>query len=179
MLIEAGGMDPDKNIVLPRYVKVQWFLLTLIYPLIILTSILRWAVDTGEPYQYVSNGADVHVHGVGLAFVIADFIFIANPYRLQHMIYPMVTALVYTMFTLIYYFAGGTNEHHAERIRDGDTYIYRESLDWGRYPRTTAFFMFFMIILAVPLAHLFMYLLFKFKQLLIEWYYFNRQKRQL
>ncbi|XP_072040345.1 protein rolling stone-like [Amphiura filiformis] len=176
-LIEAGGTDPNKEYILPVYVKFTWYLKSSIYPAIILTSFLRWGADTGEPYQYSTNAVDVHVHGVGLAFVIVDFILISSPYRLQHVIYPMTAALGYYMFTLIYFFAGGTNGHHANREIDGDTYLYREKLDWGRFPRTTVFIAFMMLFVAIPLTHLFIYLLFKLKQLMIEWYYFNKHKR--
>ena len=156
--------------------KVTWLLKNFIYPAIILTSFLRWGIDTGEPGQYESNAADVHVHGVGLVIVAVDFIVIASPYRLQHVVYPLIPVVSYYTMTLLYYVAGGTNEHHSNKDVDGDTYLYREKLDWGRYPKTTGFFMLIMVFAGVPIVHICIYFLFKLKGNLIEWYYFCKDQ---
>ena len=145
------------------------------YPALMMTTITRWAVDTGIPHQYSTNVIDVHHHGVGIVLLVIDFFLLASPFRLQHILYTPIGPLVWVMFTLIYFFAGGTNEHHLFEERDGNTYIYREHFDWGMYPRTTVVTSLMLIFAAFPFWHFFFYLLRKLRNTFIEWYNYDKQ----
>ncbi|XP_072045807.1 protein rolling stone-like [Amphiura filiformis] len=175
---QRSGKGPRKNITLPWYFKITWFLQNVFFSGIILTTFLRWGVDTGEKFQYTTSSGDIHAHGITLLMVFVDIILIASPHRIQHVVYVILVGVIYTAFSGIYYLAGGTNEHHTDKEMDGDTYVYREKLDWGRFPKTTAFFYFMLDFVAAPLLHLFVYTLFKLAGVCVEWYYYCKQKHR-
>ena len=175
-MITEGRTHPDPNITLPWYFKLTWVLQVLSYPGLALSFLLPLAVVDGVPNQNSTSPAIIHIHGLGQLFVLVDIIMIVSPYRLQHAVYPMLVALVYYAWTGIYYLAGGTNQHHHNKEIDGDTYVYKEKVDWGRFPITTTFLLLLSVFVGAPQLHLFIYLIFKIKEVFVEWYYFNQQK---
>ena len=84
----------------------------------------------------------------------------------------MMVALVYCIFTLLYYHAGGTNDHHLNKDAHGDTYLYKEKIDWGRYPLTTVVMCGLIVFVAMPLIHMAFYFLFKLREIAVEWWHF-------
>ncbi|XP_072047110.1 protein rolling stone-like [Amphiura filiformis] len=127
--IECSGQDPCKNITLPWYFKITWFLQNLAFVGTIMVTILRWGVDIGD--NPMKHASDIHIHGIGLIFVCIDIFVIASPFRLQHVVYPLIFGLIYSAFTGFFYLAGGT------KFIDDDknTSIYETILDWGTYPK--------------------------------------------
>ena len=164
----------DKTGKLPWYIKVMWFMQYQIYPGLVMTTVARWAVDTGIPYNYATNVIDIHHHGVGILLLVIDFFLLASPFRLQHILFAPILPFIYVIFTVIYYFAGGTNEHHLFEERDGNTYIYREHFDWGMYPWTTVVTCVLTIFVAYPCWHFIFYLLRKLRDTCIEWCQYNK-----
>ena len=160
---------------LPIFVKLMWFLQYHQYSGLLITTITRWAIDTGEPYQFSTNAIDIQHHGIGIVLLTLDFLLIATPFRLQHIFYGMIGPTLYILFTVIYYFAGGTNPHHLYKEINGDTYIYLGKLDWGTIPVTSTIVSVMIIFVGFPGVHCFYYLLQKLRDTCIEWYYFKKE----
>ena len=84
-------------------------------------------------------------HLANSVYVLLDLFITAMPVRLFHVIYPSIYAVVYCVFTVIYWAAGGVND-------SGFHYVYK-SLDWnnaGSAGPTVAGVAF----IGVPLVHL-------------------------
>ncbi|XP_038066422.1 protein rolling stone-like [Patiria miniata] len=143
---------------LPWYFKLAWFLHT-----IACTSGLLVSFSFFIPGQ-VFNPAGVepfsvysfHIHGVNFIIIMLDVILGAVPARILHLVYPVTFALMYFIFTLIYYAAGGLNEH-------GVTAIYPDFLDWGGLPVGSAVVMIFAVLVASPTVHIIWYLVYRIR----------------
>ena len=67
------------------------------------------------------------------------------PIQLLHLWFAVIYGLVYSLFTLFYYLAGGTNH-------DGNPYIY-SVIDW-RSAGWAVLYCFIVIFIAMPVVHL-------------------------
>lgn len=56
--------------------------------------------------------------------VVADLMVTAHPVRFLHFLHPMALGIIYTLFSFVYFCAGGTN-------RSGSTSIY-PFLNWDK-----------------------------------------------
>ena len=66
----------------------------------------------------------LHVHLINGILIVFDIYFSRIPYQLFHIFYPSIFTFVWTIFSVIYYAAGGRNPD------DEQPYIY-EVLDYG------------------------------------------------
>ena len=66
---------------------------------------------------------DLSLHAFPCILGFIDVILTPVPVKLQHAVYPMAYGVVYVIFTLIYWAAGGTDPN-------GNTGIYPGLLDW-------------------------------------------------
>ncbi|CAH1153514.1 unnamed protein product [Phaedon cochleariae] len=64
------------------------------------------------------------VHGNNSVLMFIDLWMVSHPVRILHVVYTIVFGFTYTLFTLIYYSAGGTS-------RDGSRCIYK-IVDWDK-----------------------------------------------
>lgn len=72
---------------------------------------------------------DLLIHGANSLLMLIEIIVILHPMYFLHAVYTLALGVIYTIFTLIYYFAGGVNAH-------GDRYIY-DILNWENGLRAT------------------------------------------
>lgn len=79
----------------------------------------------------VADVYSVHVHLINAVLIVLDLYMSRIPYQLLHIFYPPVFSIVWVIFSLIYFAAGGTN------TVDGERYIY-EVLDYGNNPGLAA-----------------------------------------
>merc|ERR1719277_2696652 len=71
------------------------------------------------------------MHGLNLVLLVVDFLFANQSIDIRGAVVPMILAFVYSVFTYVYYAAGGTYE-------DGTSpYIY-EAIDWRTPAKTVA-----------------------------------------
>lgn len=49
------------------------------------------------------------VHGNNSLLMMIDLWIVCNPVRILHFLYPVIFGLFYVIFSVIYYFAGGTS----------------------------------------------------------------------
>lgn len=108
--------------------KLVWFFHALSTPLALVITIVYWsALYDGEGNDYWN----VYVHGLNSVIVFMDLMIGAKPWRAFHFYPALAYGLLYVLFSLIYYAAGGTNE-------DGDRFIY-SILDWSKPGLAIAF----------------------------------------
>lgn len=67
---------------------------------------------------------DVLIHGGNSVGMMIDLWIVAHPMYIFHFLYSLCVGLVYLIFTIIYYFAGGVDAL-------GNRYIYHV-IDWSR-----------------------------------------------
>ena len=148
----AGARQTDTSATLSWYFKLTWLLQNVAFDAALFVVLLFWIVDFDPAVTNVTV-FNVHIHGVNLFLVLVDLFLIASPYRLLHMIYPCTMALVYYLFTIIYYYSGGTNEYSVDEV-NGNSVIYKGTLDWENAVTTTSIIMTIVITVVVPLIHL-------------------------
>ncbi|XP_075151371.1 protein rolling stone-like [Haematobia irritans] len=74
-----------------------------------------------------ANASDLYnlwAHGFNSILMVLDHMLVAFPTRLLHFIYPLALGVIYAIFSIIYYYAGGLDPN-------GNAYIY-EILDWSK-----------------------------------------------
>ncbi|XP_055903214.1 protein rolling stone-like [Eupeodes corollae] len=113
----------------------------------------------GDPYNILQHAANSIV-------MIMDHFVVAFPSRILHFIYPLAIGMVYLLFSLIYYFAGGTGP-------GGVSFIY-PILDWGESPLMACL----SVIVAVICSFIFAFILFWLYKLRVYLYktFANAQK---
>jgi len=73
---------------------------------------------------------DVWIHAGNSLGMLLEIIVARYTYRAFHFVYPILVGLIYLIFTLIYYYAGGVDSK-------GNNYIY-SILNWGEKPLSAA-----------------------------------------
>jgi hypothetical protein len=81
------------------------------------------------------------------------------PTRLLHFWFSVIVGIVYSLFTLFYHLAGGTNHHNSP-------YVY-SALDW-RKPGTAIMFCVLLTFIGVPVVHFIIYTIHSLKVILVE-----------
>jgi hypothetical protein len=76
------------------------------------------------PELFSLDFVNAHNHIVNSVVVFADLAIAAHPVRLLHLYQPVLFAIVYAVFSAVYFLFGGTN-------RQGDSKIY-PLLNWQR-----------------------------------------------
>ena len=112
----------------------------------IVVTILYWSLL----YRGGSvDPADVHTHGVNAAIALIDIIFSGVPVRILHFIYPVLFGITYSVFSGIYFAAGGTNAR-------GDPFIY-SVLDYGNSPGSAAGWVLAISLVVLPIVNLLLF----------------------
>lgn len=70
------------------------------------------------------------VHGTNSVGMLIELLMVRHPVFLAHVIYPLGVGVIWTVFSIVYYFAGGTDAW-------GNTFIY-EVLWWKNPGRASA-----------------------------------------
>lgn len=63
---------------------------------------------TDKPMRFPA--ISIITHGMNSVMMLIDFLVIAFPLRILHMVYGMSLAIFFFLFTLIYHLCGGTDE---------------------------------------------------------------------
>ncbi|XP_068626848.1 protein rolling stone-like isoform X2 [Battus philenor] len=127
---EYDGL-PDVKAAFPWYLKVFWLLYNITIPVAFLVTIFYWSILNahGKKINYAPNPVlDVMLHGVNSVVMLVELILSAHPSRLLHIMQPLYFALVYLIFTAIYYGAGGLDPW-------GHVFIY-PVIDWSKPEQT-------------------------------------------
>ena len=118
---------------IPWYLQVMWLLYIVTSQVSIPVVIFYWFL--GETVR--SWPANLHEHALIIIPGFIDLFVSGYPLRFYHFIYPSLFGTIYFLFTLIYYFAGGTDS-------DGESSIY-SLLDYEENPSTAALLIIMML----------------------------------
>ncbi|XP_021355848.1 protein rolling stone-like [Mizuhopecten yessoensis] len=135
----------------PR-IKLQWLLHNITSGTAQIVTILFWTIAyDGSGYTVIN----LNSHGVNAVFVLVDTLVTRTPIRLLHCIYASAFGCVYSLFTFIYFLAGGTSHL-------GHSYIYKP-LNYGVSPGTAAAYIVVIAALVAPLLHSMVFFLYRFR----------------
>lgn len=104
----------------PTLVKFYWLIyhVTLLLALVITTiywTFLHGKMNKPQRFPVIS----FVTHCLNSVFMLVDFFIVAFPVRLLHTVYAMLLPTFFCLFTVVYYFCGGTDEfgnHHVYPI---------------------------------------------------------------
>nr|KAG5697353.1 hypothetical protein BaRGS_004079 [Batillaria attramentaria] len=135
---------PDRRVEegsgLPVMYKLQWLLQNVSSCSAIIVSLLYWTLlYSGENSPTMIS---VNSHAVNSVFVLTDLLLSRAPIRIQHFIYTVVFFLVYVLFSIIYWAAGGQNHR-------GENYIY-SLLDYSDKPGRAVAVNFAVVLVVCP-----------------------------
>ncbi|CAH2102244.1 unnamed protein product [Euphydryas editha] len=100
--------DPDVSSGLPWYIKTYWILSSLTIPVAFFITVFYWAFLSGGNEEYAQNTAiDILIHAVNSVIMFILLITARQPTNLLHFYISILFAIVYVIFSLIYYFADG------------------------------------------------------------------------
>ncbi|CAD6996700.1 protein rolling stone [Ceratitis capitata] len=117
----------------PRLVKFYWLVHGAALSLALIITTVYWIFLHGKmdkPNRYPTISFITHC--LNSVFMLVDFWIVAFPLRLLHIIYWMMFPIIYYIFTVFYYLAGGTDEY-------GHHYVY-PILDWTNPKRAATTF---------------------------------------
>ena len=120
--------DPN-NLTLGKAEKIYWFLYTTTCSLAINVTVMYW-VAVHDPKIHHVDPLNIMIHVCNSLLMMIDFAIMNVPLKMRHFWWCLTIATGYITFTLIYYYAGGTDKY-------GSTYIYKV-LDWQN-PRIALF----------------------------------------
>ena len=111
-----------------------------------IVSIINTCVFVFVPGELTA--VDLETHALNVVYIVFNLMVTGIPVRLLHVWYSLVFGVTYTLFTLFYYLAGGTNA-------DENPYVYRV-IDW-RKPGTAIAVSVVVGIVATTIMHLVIY----------------------
>ncbi|CRK87908.1 CLUMA_CG001695, isoform A [Clunio marinus] len=100
--------------------KFLWFWSNVAVTSALVITIVYWTLL----FDGRTDALDILIHGGNSAAMIIDLLIACHPMYIIHFIWPVGLGILYLIFTVIYYFAGGVDAQ-------GNRYIY-DVLDWSR-----------------------------------------------
>ena len=104
-------------------------------------------------------------HALNSVFMVIDTSLSSIPIRLFHWVYALLYLVIYILFSVFYWLAGGTNNQ-------GKPYIY-SALNYGDFPTTTAILIVVFLLVVLPILHLIYFGLTKLRD-----YFYKKYKSQ-
>ena len=135
--------------------KVIWLLYNIAANAGLALSVGYWTIIcTVFTNEVDTAAAGFVVHILNAVMILIDTAISDVPVRMFHSLYVIIYSLIYIIFTVIYWQAGGTNPV------DGNNYIYKD-LDWENVDTTMAVILPFFVLLGIPLVQLVFYGIYK------------------
>ncbi len=113
--------------------------------------------------------SNITTHALNMVYVCFDFVFSALPVRLLHVTHILIFSAIYTIFTVIYWQAGGMNNHDKH-------YIY-EIMDYKDEPSKATMWV-ILLHLIVIVIHAVWFILYKLKLYVYKTYGFSQSAPQ-
>lgn len=92
---------------MPKSFKVYWWFNNITLVLSICITIIYWGILFDETHEL--SAVNVMTHATNSILMFLDMMIVSHPYRLMHVIQPIFFGVVYAIFSVIYYFAGGVD----------------------------------------------------------------------
>ena len=137
--------------------KTLWLFFTIASVTSVVVTIGYWSVVHSD---VEIDGLVVNQHILSTVFMLIEVTMSNIPIRFLHFIYSHIFSSIYVLFTVIYWGAGGKNE-------EGKPYIYK-ILDYEDHAGEAIFTVFFALIILQFLAHLFLFILFRFRAWIVS-----------
>ncbi|XP_069138716.1 protein rolling stone-like isoform X2 [Argopecten irradians] len=135
----------------PR-IKLQWLLHIITAGSAQIVTILFWTIAyDGSGYTLIN----LNSHGVNAVFVLVDMLVTRTPIRLLQSVYLGIYGTIYSLFTVLYFLAGGTSHQ-------GHPYIYKP-LNYGEKPGVAVAYIVVIAALVAPLIHSMIFFLYRFR----------------
>ncbi|XP_013133182.1 PREDICTED: protein rolling stone-like [Papilio polytes] len=117
----------DATFGLPRYVKMYWAMTNIATVVAFFITVFYWSFLTDEVDENtgMNKTVDVFMHAVNTVLMLVLLLSSRQPMHLLHVYQPVSVPVIFLIFSVIYYFAGGTN------AITGGSYIY-PPLDWSQ-----------------------------------------------
>ncbi|XP_078657119.1 protein rolling stone-like [Branchiostoma floridae x Branchiostoma belcheri] len=133
----------SSDVGLQWYYKCYWILYNIAFAVGLYVTVAFWILLRGARDAY--SASSILTHGTNCVVIVIDILISGLPCRLLHFIYPSCFALVYILFTVIYWAAGGTDIINR-------SWIY-PVLDYGGNPGLAVGVAVGSVLLAAPLCH--------------------------
>ncbi|XP_050589834.1 protein rolling stone-like isoform X1 [Bombus affinis] len=121
-LQKVSDFDPSA-LMLGLIDRVYWFLYVVTTSIAFGVTITYWC-SIFDPRIHYLDPLNIMLHICNSILMIIDFCITSIPFRLRNFWWCLIIVFLYTMFSLIYYFAGGVD-------KNGYHYIYK-ILDWKK-----------------------------------------------
>ena len=150
LTVEDDGIVVTQPLV--WYEKVVWFLWLVSSNAGLIVTIEYWSLVFRPPTSFM----DISVHALNSIFILTELFTGKLPVRILHYFYVMIFSIVYALFTVFYWVAGGVNGR-------GDPYIYN-ILDYQNgKPGIIAAVLLCSIFILSPLVQFTLYVLYKLR----------------
>lgn len=148
-----------KTTEMPMIFKIYWSIHNTSMILSLLITLMYWTViHTPEKPLDMTNFL---THACNSIFMVIDFVIVAHPIRLMHVVWPLAAGLLYGVFTMIYYYAGGEDP-------DGFHYIYAV-IDWSEPAKVLPVVIGIMIF--IVLLHTFVFWMYRLRVFVYKKYF--------
>jgi len=137
--------------------STYWVINIIATPVAFTISIIYWSLIYGAEGAPLT-GLNVMVHAMNSILMFIDLWIISHPVHILHFIYPLLLSLTYTIFTIIYFIAGGTT-------KTGSRYIY-PILKWDQPGKTTGICLGVMVLMIF--LHILTFFIYKIRMKLYE-----------
>uniref|UniRef100_A0A2A4JVE8 Protein rolling stone n=1 Tax=Heliothis virescens TaxID=7102 RepID=A0A2A4JVE8_HELVI len=110
----------------PMLVKCYWLFYNIAITIAFFITIFYWSLltDVVEGDYAMDPVLDVFIHGINSVLMFCLLVTSRHPHRLMHFYIPLLFGIIYMIFSIIYYFAGGLSPF-------GTNWIY-PMLDWSK-----------------------------------------------
>ena len=135
------------------YQKIHWILFNISLPAEIGIAILYWALlyDPTRVVSPTASGVNYNTHLLPAVIALADVCICGIVLNIYHFYMVFLYGVVYAVFTLIYFGAGGMDLY-------GNPYIYK-IIDYGGRPGLAAGILLACVFVFFPLLYLLLYLI--------------------
>ncbi|XP_064609085.1 protein rolling stone-like [Liolophura sinensis] len=137
--------------------KLQWVLYNIASGAAFIVTAMFWTV------VYDGSGVtfcNFHLHAINTCFVVMDTFVTRMPVYFRHCLYTVLYAVVYSLFTVLYWACGGTNHK-------GKPYVY-EPLNFSDHPLKAVLYLCATSFVAPPISHGILWGLYKIRYSYIE-----------
>ncbi|XP_035698722.1 protein rolling stone-like [Branchiostoma floridae] len=134
------GQDSAQSLQIPWHYKLYWVLYNVAFSGGIFITIVFWLLLRND----FTEGS-ILTHAMNSVTIVMDVMVSGLPCRLLHFVHISTAGVVYILFTVVYWAAGGTG-------LDGQPYIY-PFLDYGGNPVLAAIVAVLAVVVAIPLCH--------------------------
>lgn len=135
-----------------RRIKCQWLLYNLSAGSAPIVTFLFWTIAyDGSGVTFINCST----HGANAAAVFLDLWITRMPMRMLHMVHGVAFGLVYSAFSVCYWYLGGTNQY-------GEPFIYKV-LNYGESPLKAVYYIVAISFIVAPVIHSMFFLLYRLR----------------